>query len=625
MRHPIRSKNQSSSRILEGGFRERSVLRDVPPAGKGPDGTRPRKPVVLAVDGEPESLRHLRRELGKRYGDDYRVSCASSAREAIARLRECATNGDEVALVLAERGMAGMSGTELLARVGQIHPTAKRALLVAWGDRAAAGSILRSMSLGHIDYYVNKPWGEPDERFHRTVAEFLYDWAKDRMPKFEEIRVVGEQWSPRSHELRDLLGRNGVLHTFHPADSPEGRELLTRTGYGPARLPVVVLFDGQVLVDPSNSEIADACGVNPTLEKSRFDLVVIGAGPAGLAAAANGASEGLDTLIVEGEAIGGQAGTSSLIRNYLGFPSGIGGAELARRAAEQAWLFGGTFVFMRRVTNLRRAGDEVVVSLSCGNEVTARTVIIATGASYRRLGIPNLEALRGAGVFYGAAVSEAQAMEDREVYVVGAGNSAGQAAMHLSKYASRVTILARGGSLITSMSEYLIREIEAAGNIEVRTRTRVTGGGGRSRLEYLVLENSASALTETVPAAGMFVLVGAEPHTGWLPEELKRDEGGYLITGRDFTHYGLPHRGWHVERLPLLMETSMPGVFAVGDVRHGSVKRVASAVGEGSIAIQMVHEYLESAGRERHPEPLSERPVNDGKEANDEEALSATA
>ncbi|WP_207956175.1 FAD-dependent oxidoreductase [Rubrobacter marinus] len=581
--------------------------------------------MVLVVDGDRESLRHLRRELRKRYGGDYRVACAGSGREAIVRLRRFEANGDDVALVLAERGMPGISGTELLARVGRVHPTAKRALLVAWGDRAAAGSILRSMSLGHIDYYVNKPWGETDERFHRTVAEFLYDWAKDRMPKFEEIRIVGEQWSPRSHELRDLLGRNGVLHTFHHADSPEGRELLAEVGHGPDRLPVLVLFDGQVLVDPSNSEIADACGVNPTLEKSRFDLVVIGAGPAGLAAAANGASEGLDTLIVEGEAIGGQAGTSSLIRNYPGFPSGIGGAELARRAAEQAWLFGGTFLFMRRVTGLRRAGDEVVVSLSCGQEVTARAVVVATGASYRRLGIPSLEALRGAGVFYGAAVSEAQAMEGREVYVVGAGNSAGQAAMHLSKYASRVTILARGASLETSMSEYLIREIGASENVEVRLETRVAGGGGRARLERLVLEDSRSGRNETVPAAGLFVLIGAEPHTAWLPEGIERDEGGYLITGADFSRYGLPRRGWHVERPPLLMETSMQGVFAVGDVRHGSVKRVASAVGEGSIAVQMVHEYLGSVRRERSREPRSEQPAAEGKGASDEGAMSATA
>ena len=377
--------------------------------------------------------------------------------------------------------------------------------------------------------------------------------------------------------------------------------MLARTGHDPAQLPVVILFDGQVLVDPSNSDIADACGANPGFEKWHFDLVVVGAGPAGLAAAVYAASEGLDTLIVEDEAVGGQAGTSSLIRNYLGFPSGVGGAELARRAAEQAWLFGATFLFMRRVTGLRRSGDEIVVGLSCGNNVTARSVIIATGASYRRLGVPNLEALNGSGVFYGAAVSEARAMKDQEVYVVGAGNSAGQAAMHLSKYASRVSVVVRGDSLEASMSHYLIQEIQAADNIEVLLNTRVVDGGGRGRLENLTFEYSPYGLTETVPAAGLFVLIGAEPHTGWLPEEIIRDEGGYVVTGRDLAQYGQPRREWHVERLPLEMETSMAGVFAVGDVRHGSVKRVASAVGAGSIAVQSVHEYMSLAQHQGFP------------------------
>jgi thioredoxin reductase (NADPH) len=339
--------------------------------------------------------------------------------------------------------------------------------------------------------------------------------------------------------------------------------------------------------------------VKSSLRQADFDLLVIGAGPAGLAAAVYGASEGLDTLVVEGEAIGGQAGTSSLIRNYLGFPWGVGGAELASRAAEQAWLFGATFAYMRHTTELRRAGHRLKVALSCGKEVTARAVIVATGASYCRLGVPSLEALHGAGVFYGAAVSEAQAVQGQEVYVVGAGNSAGQAAMHLSKYASRVTLLARGDSLAASMSEYLIKEIEAAENIKVRLNTRVIDGGGEGQLERLVLKDSVSGVTETVPAAALFVLIGAQPHTSWLPAEIERDERGYVITGRDLLRYGQPRRGWHLERLPLLLETSMAGVFAAGDVRHGSVKRAASAVGEGSIAVQMVHEYLSSASRKR--------------------------
>ena len=572
-------------------------------ASTGPE-ARASRPVLLAVDEDERALRRISRELHKRYGEDYRVLCERSPESALQRLRRLEAVGEDIALVLADQWMAGMSGTEFLTRAGEITSTAKRALLVGWGDRAAWGPVLQAMSLGRIDYYVNKPYGDHDEGFHRVISEFLYDWAKDRIPKFEEIRVVGEQWSPRSHELRDLLGRNGVQHTFYASDSREGRELLAQVGHDPARLPVVILFDGQVLVDPSNSDIADACGVNPTFDKTSFDLVIVGAGPAGLAAAVYAASEGLETLIVEGEAIGGQAGTSSLIRNYLGFPSGIGGAELARRAAEQAWLFGATFLFMRHVTGLRRDGNEIVVSLSCGQEVTAKAVVVATGASYNRLGVPSLEALNGLGVYYGAAVSEARAVQGREVYVVGAGNSAGQAALHLAKYASRVTLVARGGSLARSMSRYLIREIHAASNVDVRLGTRVVDGGGRGRLESLVLEDCASGLTEEVPAAALFLLIGAKPHTSWLPEEVTRDQGGYVLTGDDVSPYGSARRGWHQERLPF--ETSMPGVFAVGDARHGTAQRVASAAGEGSKVIQTVHEYLSLAQREAFSMPDDE-------------------
>jgi thioredoxin reductase (NADPH) len=570
---------------------------------------------VLAVDDQVTDLREISRELHKRYGEDYRVVCERSPEAALGRLRELEKAGEEVALVLADQWMAQMDGPDFLTRAGEISPTAKRALMVDWGDRAAVRPLHQAMALGRTDYYVTKPYGDHDERFHRVISEFLYDWSKDRIPKFDEIRVVGEQWSPRSFELRDLLGRNGVLHTFHASDSKEGRELLSRLGHEDSPLPVVALFDGQVLVDPTNSDIADACGVNPTWEKSDFDLVIVGAGPAGLAAAVYAASEGLDTLIVEDEAVGGQAGTSALIRNYLGFPSGVGGAELASRAAEQAWLFGATFLFMRRVTGLRREGNKVLVDLSCGQVVTAGSVIVATGASYRRLGVPGLEALSGSGVFYGAAVSEARAMWDQEVYVVGAGNSAGQAALHLAKYASRVTLLVRGDSLETSMSRYLIKEIDAAQNVDVRLRTRVVEGGGRGRLENIVLEDAAPGSTETVSAAGLFLLIGAQPHTSWLPEEIARDEDGYVLTGREVSYHGAPHRGWHMGRLPLLLETSMPGVFAAGDVRRGSVKRVSSAVGEGSMAIQAVHEYLSLSQRDKPPMPSDGQAIRAEKEA----------
>jgi thioredoxin reductase (NADPH) len=358
---------------------------------------------------------------------------------------------------------------------------------------------------------------------------------------------------------------------------------------------VVILYDGQVLEDPSNSELVDAFGINRELDRRSFDLVIVGAGPAGLAAAVYGASEGLSTLIVEREAIGGQAGTSSLIRNYLGFPWGVGGAELAKRATEQAWWFGAVFRFMREATSLRPKGRELSVTLSDGTEVTGRAVVLATGVSYRRLGVASLEELVGAGVFYGAAVTEAKAMTGQEVYVVGGANSAGQAATHLSEYASHVTLVVRGRSLTTSMSDYLIKEIEAAQNIDVRFGTCVVDGGGEGRLEHLVLKDLDSGHTETVGAAALFILIGAEPHTGWLPEEIVRDQQGYVVTGPDLLQDGGPPRGWPLGRHPLPMETSVPGVFAAGDVRHGSVKRVASAVGAGAITVQSVHEHFVKA------------------------------
>jgi thioredoxin reductase (NADPH) len=365
-----------------------------------------------------------------------------------------------------------------------------------------------------------------------------------------------------------------------------------------AQLPVVVVFDRLALVDPSNAEMADAFelispfGLNTLSDVRDFDLVIIGAGPAGLAAAVYGASEGLRTVVVERETFGGQAGTSSLIRNYLGFSRGVSGSELAWQAYQQAWLFGASFRLARQATALHHRGERLVVSLSDGTEVAGRMVIVTTGVSYRHLGVPSLEALQGAGVLYGAAVTEAQGMKGQEVYVVGGGNSAGQAARHLSKHARHVTLLARGESLASSMSQYLIKELEAAENIQVRVNTQVVNGGGKGRLEHLVLEDCATKRTETVPAAALFVLIGARPHTRWLPEEVMRDERGYVITGNDLLRDGSPPEGWPLERPPMLLETSVPGVFAAGDVRCGSVKRVASAVGEGAIAIQMVHKYL---------------------------------
>lgn len=566
------------------------------PARRVPAEAHLRKPVIFAVDAGAESFLRIEHGLRRRYGVEYQVMCETSAMWGMKRLEDLKSTGEEVALILADQWMPDIEGDEFLARAGRLFPTAKRAVLLEWGDRTAQEPVLRAMTLGNIDYYVNKPERPGDEYFHKMIAEFLYDWAKAHRPVFSEMRVVGERWSARSHGLRDILNRNGVLHEFYAADTDAGQELLSQLGITSAKLPVVALYDGQVLEDPSNAELADAFGVNRPLGRGNFDLVIVGAGPAGLAAAVYGASEGLSTLIVEGEAIGGQAGTSSLIRNYLGFPWGVGGAELARRATEQALWFGAVFRFMRSATALRSEGRELRLTLSDGAEVTARAVVLATGVSYRRLGVASLEGLVGAGVFYGAATTEAKAMIGQEVYVVGGANSAGQAASHLSEYASRVTLVVRGRSLSTSMSDYLIKEIEAAHNIDVRYGTRIVDGGGEEgRLEHLVLEDLESGRSEMVPAAALFVLIGAEPRTAWLPDEIVRDRRGYMVTGTDLLKDGRLPQVWPLGRYPLPMETSVPGVFAAGDVRYGSVKRVASAVGAGAIAIQSVHEHFVKA------------------------------
>jgi thioredoxin reductase (NADPH) len=556
------------------------------------------EPVLLAVDDDPNTLGRIGHELRQRYGSYYRVACEGSPEAGMRTLEDLKAAEKDVAVVLADQWMPGMTGVEFLTHTRPLYPGAKRALLFERGNRTTREPILQAMALGHIDYYVPKPEQPPDEEFHRCIAQFLEEWARDYRPASVAVRIVGEPWSARCYELRDVLSRSGIPHAFSAADSKEGQELLARVDKTLARLPVVIVFDRLVLVDPDNAEIVDAFelispfGLNTLADVRDFDLVIIGAGPAGLAAAVYGSSEGLRTVVVEKETFGGQAGTSSLIRNYLGFSRGISGSELAWQAYQQAWLFGASFRLARHTTALHHRQGRLVVSLSDGTEVAGRAAIIATGASYRRLGVPSLEALQGAGVFYGAAVAQAQGMKGQEVYVVGGGNSAGQAARHLSKHARRVTLLVIGESLAAHMSRYLIEEIEATENIQVRSNTQVIDGGGQGRLEHLVLKDRATKRTETVPAAALFVLIGARPHTEWLPEEVMRDERGYIITGSDLLRDGSLPEGWPLERPPMLLETSVPGVFAAGDVRCGSVKRVASAVGEGSIAIQMVHKYL---------------------------------
>ena len=564
-----------------------------------PEAPEPPKPRVLVVEDESEVRARIRGELERRYGSDYRVRCVGSATDALARLEGWREAGDPVALVLADQWMPDMLGEDFLACARALYPDAKRALLVkfgAWGDRDTADAMLRAMARGNIDYYVLKPWRRADEYFHRTITEFLQEWERASSGAPQEVAVVCEWRSPRAHQLRQFLALNGVPHVAHDTDSPEGRRILAESDQEGTREPVVVLKGGGVLVDPTDPELASAYGVSTTLEdRSDFDVVVVGAGPAGLAAAVYASSEGLDTLVVERESIGGQAGSSSKIRNYLGFARGVSGAELAQRAYQQAWIFGARFLHTRSVTALRPEGGRYALELSDGSEATARAVVLATGIAYRRLGIPELEALQGTGVFYGASVSEARAHTGQQVYVVGGGNSAGQAAVHLGRYAARVTILVRRASLAETMSRYLINEIEAAENIEVRPHTEIAGGSGEGALKSVDLRDCRTSRVETVPAAALFLMIGAQPHTEWLPESIRRDTRGYLLTGSD-----LPEGEWPLERPQLMLETSLPGVFAVGDARHGSTKRVASAVGEGSVVIEQVHQLMaqaESPGR----------------------------
>ena len=472
----------------------------------------PDAPVLLIVEVNPQARGVVEGELRKRYGADYEVICVGSADDPLHVLAKLRDDQRRVSMVLAGRSMSQMTGAELLARVREFRSTAMRLLLVDWEYGPPPEPILQALALGHIDAYAERPMTAPDEVFHLAVTELLEKWARSNLPRPEFMRVVGDEWSARSHEIRDLLSRNVLPFGFYPADAGPGKALLEQAGAAAATLPVIIMFDGRVLENPSNTQIAEAIGIRTSPGAGLYDVAVIGAGPAGLAAAVYGASEGLSTVVLEPEAIGGQAGTSSHIRNYLGFPTGVSGDDLAVRAYTQAWNFGAEYVYGHPAIGLRAQGRERVVTIAGGDEVRSRAVIIATGVSYRRLGIPSLDALTGVGVFYGAATSEAKAMKDREVFVVGGANSAGQAAVHLARYAARVTMLVRGQSLTDSMSEYLIKEITGTPNIAVRHGAVVTGGDGTGWLESLTIQDQVSGVTETVPAAALFVLIGAEPH-----------------------------------------------------------------------------------------------------------------
>jgi thioredoxin reductase (NADPH) len=576
------------------------------------------QPAIIIVSHESGTTEVLSRELSKRYGADYQITVCDRPGELALWMRDLQAAGLPVALVIAVVGAEDPDGIELLTTVRAIAPTALRVAAVSWGDWESVRSVFDAVALGTIDHWVNRPVQAPAEEFHRSITEFLREWSSERGGGFEAAQVIGQRWSARSQELRDLFSRHRVPAGFYDATSGKGQRMLRDLGLAPAELPVVVLGFGaepSTLVNPSNLEIADAFGVmTPISPGEVFDVAVVGAGPAALAAAVYASSEGLRTVVIENEAIGGQAGTSSMIRNYPGFAQGISGAMLAQETWRQAWAFGTTFLYMRQAQGLCRKDDHYRLRLSDGSVLASRTVIISTGVAYRRLGIPHLEELQGRGVFYGAAVSEAPAMRGRSVFVAGGGNSAGQTALHLAKWAKKVTMLVRGGSLAASMSDYLLRQIGAASNIDVCYHVQVADGTGTGtgHLQSLILRDTASGMRRAVPADALFVLIGSQPRTQWLAGTVARDQQGFILTGPDLPAGTGQH--WHPARRPLPMETSLPGVFAAGDVRHGSVKRVASAVGEGAATIPLVHSYLQTmaaataAAGEPHP-PLVTTPA----------------
>jgi thioredoxin reductase len=545
--------------------------------------------VVLCAD--PAARDEVTGELRKRYGADYTILVGGTADELTAQL--AASPDRPVALVLGSYSTTEPAGLEAIASLSAAYPQALRAAVVRWGELDIAEPIFAAITAGQLDAWVFRPQSAGDEEFHLAVTELLDEWSSRSGTAYEAVQLIGKRWSARSTELRDMFVRNHVPTGFYDAESDAGRDLLKTLGLTDPELPVVVLRfrpNRPVLTNPNAVEIAAAFGLLDSLaDQPPFDVAVLGAGPSGLSAAVYAASEGLRTVVLEPLAMGGQAGSSSLIRNYLGFPRGISGTRLAANAYQQAWSFGATFLWSRSVVNIASDGDLRVLALSDGSSVRARTVVVATGAEWRRLGVDSLEALRGRGVFYGAAVSEARAMTGKNVFVLGGGNSAGQAAVYLSRFARQVTILIRRASLAETMSTYLRTEVESTANIALRTRVAVVDGSGAGTLDTLVLEDLDSGTRESVPADALFAMIGSVPHTDYLSAEVRRDRWGFVLTGPDAVDEAAigPERP-----RPLMFETSMPGVFAIGDVRAGSVKRVASAVGAGAIVVAMVHEYL---------------------------------
>ncbi|WP_432892921.1 FAD-dependent oxidoreductase [Kribbella sp. CA-245084] len=554
------------------------------------------RPLLLVVDADPERLERCETELDRGFGSDFRVRGEATTAAGLDVLRRAHESEQRVAVVMVDNALPDDERAELFAAARTLHPDARRALLIEWGawaDRTTASAILTAMSVGDINYYVLKPWIGHDELFHRTVAEFVQEWSRFEVANLREVVVIAAELSVRGQEIRSLLARNGIPSAFRASGTPLANDALEFIGEpdpGDRVLVWMPAVGGTLLRDPTDVEIAEAWGVPTTLasDDTSFDVLVIGAGPGGLATAVYASSEGLRTLVVERESIGGQAGTSSLIRNYLGFSRGIRGSDLAQRGYQQAWVFGAHFVLMRTVEHLEKSDGEFRAVIGDVGEVTARAVVLATGVTYRRLNVPSLEKLMGNGVYYGASVSEAHGLMNRDACVVGGGNSAGQAVLHLARYCRQVLLVIRGEDLTASMSKYLIDAIDAADNITVRASSEVVDGGGDGRLQRMTLRDRKTGAEETLPVDGLFVMIGAVPGTEWLPDGVARDPRGFVLTGSDAAADPL----WRENRPPQPYETTVPGLFAVGDVRSESVKRVASAVGEGSVVVSQIHTHL---------------------------------
>ena len=551
------------------------------------------KPILLSVDDDTDVLRAIERDLRSHYGATYRVMGSDSPQGALDLLKELKLRNDAVALFLADQRMPRMDGVEFLEAAMQIYPDAKRALLTAYADTNAA---ISAINQANINYFFLKPWDPPAENLYPQLDDLLDDWQASYHPPFEGIRVLGTRWSPRCYELRDFLARNHVPYQWIDAElsanDPETKQILEFLGPDAANLPVVLFPDGTKFLESAPAEIAQKVGLRTRSETTFYDLAIVGGGPAGLAAAVYGASEGLHTVIVEREAPGGQAGMSSRIENYLGFPIGLSGGDLARRAVVQARRFGVEILSPQEAVALRTEGPYRIIKLADGSEISCHALMIATGVQWRRLDAPGIDRLQGAGVYYGGGTTEALSCKGEMVYVVGGANSAGQAAMNFAKYAERVVILVRGSSLSTTMSQYLIDQVQQTPNIQLWTHASVAEVHGEHRLEEISVLCSDTNKIERVPATAMFIFIGALPRTDWLADVVERDERGFVLTGPDLLHEGQRPKGWTLDRDPFLLETNVPGIFAVGDVRHGSVKRVASGVGEGSVAVQFIHQYL---------------------------------